>query len=45
VTEFSLPVGRLVQVLIVAALAGVLAAALPARRAARLDVLEAVAST
>jgi putative ABC transport system permease protein len=45
VTEFSLPVGRLVQVLVVAALAGVLAAALPARRAARLDVLEAVAST
>ncbi|MBK5307754.1 MAG: FtsX-like permease family protein [Frankiaceae bacterium] len=45
VTEFSLPYGRLVQVLIVAALAGVLAAALPARRAARLDVLEAVAST
>ena len=45
VTEFSLPYGRLVQVLIVAALAGVLAAALPARRAARLDVLEAVAAT
>jgi putative ABC transport system permease protein len=45
VTEFSLPLGRLVQVLIVAGLAGVLAAALPARRAARLDVLEAVAST
>jgi len=45
VTEFSLPVGRMVQVLVVAALAGVLAAALPARRAARLDVLEAVAST
>jgi putative ABC transport system permease protein len=45
VTEFTLPYGRLVVVLIVAALAGVLAAALPARRAARLDVLEAVAST
>jgi putative ABC transport system permease protein len=45
VTEFTLPYGRLVQVLIVAALAGVLAAALPARRAARLDVLEAVAAT
>jgi putative ABC transport system permease protein len=45
VTEFSLPYGRLVQVLVVAALAGVLAAALPARRAARLNVLEAVAST
>ncbi|MCU1592002.1 MAG: hypothetical protein JWP11_3258 [Frankiales bacterium] len=45
VSEFTLPYGRLVQVLIVAALAGILAAALPARRAARLDVLEAVAST
>jgi putative ABC transport system permease protein len=45
VTEFTVPYGRLVQVLVVAALAGVLAAALPARRAARLDVLEAVATT
>ena len=45
VTEFTVPYGRLVQVLVVAALAGVLAAALPARRAARLDVLEAVAAT
>jgi putative ABC transport system permease protein len=45
VTEFTIPYGRLVQVLIVAALAGILAAALPARRAARLNVLEAVAST
>jgi putative ABC transport system permease protein len=45
VTEFALPYGRLAQVLVVAALAGVLAAALPARRAARLDVLAAVAST
>jgi putative ABC transport system permease protein len=45
VTEFALPVGRMVQILVVAALAGVLAAALPARRAARLDVLEAVAAT
>jgi putative ABC transport system permease protein len=45
VTEFTVPLGRMVQVLVVAALAGVLAAALPARRAARLDVLEAVAST
>jgi putative ABC transport system permease protein len=39
------PVGQLAAVLLVAALAGVLAAALPARRAARLDVLQAVAST
>lgn len=45
ITEFSLPVGRLGLVVVAAALAGVLAAALPARRAARLDVLQAVAST
>jgi putative ABC transport system permease protein len=45
VTEFSVPVGRLVAIIVVAALAGILAAALPARRAARLDVLEAVAAT
>jgi putative ABC transport system permease protein len=45
ITEFTLPVDRLVLVLVVAAIAGVLAAALPARRAARLDVLQAVAST
>ena len=43
VTEFALPVGRLALVVVAAALAGVLAAALPARRAARLDVLAAVA--
>ncbi|MBW3662878.1 MAG: ABC transporter permease [Actinobacteria bacterium] len=40
VLEF--PVGRLLVYVIVAALAGVLAAVFPARRAARLDVLEAV---
>lgn len=45
ITEFSLPMGRLALIVVVAALAGVLAAALPARRAARLDVLEAVAAT
>lgn len=45
ITEFALPVDRLLLVVIAAALAGVLAAALPARRAARLDVLQAVAST
>jgi len=44
VTEFALPVGRLVVVIVVAAVAGVLAAALPARRAARLDVLRAVSA-
>jgi putative ABC transport system permease protein len=45
VTEFALPVGRLALVVVAAGLAGVLAAALPARRAARLDVLAAVATT
>jgi len=39
----SYPVGQLVFILVVAALAGVLAAIAPARRAARLDVLQALA--
>ena len=39
----SFPVGTLIVLFILAALAGVLAAILPARRAARLDVLEALA--
>jgi putative ABC transport system permease protein len=39
----SYPVGQLIFVLIIAALAGVLAAIAPARRAAKLDVLEALA--
>ena len=39
---FSLPVTTLVVVVVLAALAGVVAAILPARRAARLDVLKAV---
>ncbi len=38
----SIPVGTLAILLVVAALAGVLAAQLPARRAARLDVLQAI---
>jgi putative ABC transport system permease protein len=37
------PGGSLVAVALVAALAGVLAAALPARRASRIDVLSALA--
>ena len=45
ITEFAVPLTRLVVVLVVAALGGVLAAALPARRAARMNVLEAVASS
>jgi putative ABC transport system permease protein len=40
----SIPVGTLVVLLVIAALAGVLAAQLPARRAARLDVLSALTS-
>ncbi len=40
----SIPVGTLVVLLVIAALAGVLAAQLPARRAARLDVLSALSS-
>ena len=43
--EFVVPYGRLGIIVAVAALAGVLAALLPARRAARLDVLEAIATT
>jgi len=42
--EFTLPVTTLVFVLIIAIVCGVLAAARPARRAARLDVLEAIHS-
>ncbi len=40
----SIPYGTLVVLLLVAALAGVIAAQLPARRAAKLDLLEALAS-
>jgi putative ABC transport system permease protein len=39
----SIPVGTLILLLVVAALAGLIAAQLPARRAARLDVLQALA--
>ncbi len=41
--ELAYPVGTLVVLLILAALAGVLAAIWPARRAARLDILRALA--
>ncbi len=40
---FAVPAGTLVAFVVVAVLCGVLAAALPARRAARLDVLDALA--
>jgi putative ABC transport system permease protein len=42
--KLSIPVGTLVVLLILAAIAGVLAAQLPARRAARLEILGALAS-
>jgi putative ABC transport system permease protein len=41
--ELSYPIGTLLTLLVLAALAGVLAAIFPARRAARLDVLRALA--
>jgi putative ABC transport system permease protein len=44
VTVFSVPAGQLVVVLVLGALAGVLAGFRPARRAARLNVLEAIAT-
>jgi len=43
IDTFALPVQRLVVVLLAAGLGGVIAAALPARRAARLNVLAAIA--
>ncbi len=43
-SELSVPVGRLAVFVVVAGVAGVLAALLPARRAARLDVLQAIAT-
>jgi putative ABC transport system permease protein len=42
ITAFAVPVGQLLTYLVLAALAGVLAAVWPARRAARIDVLRAV---
>jgi putative ABC transport system permease protein len=40
--EFSVPVGQLIIFLVVSALAGVVSAILPARRASRIKVLEAL---
>jgi putative ABC transport system permease protein len=42
VTEFRLPVGQLVFYVVLVALAGVVVAILPARRAAKLNVLQAI---
>ncbi|HZA19562.1 MAG TPA: FtsX-like permease family protein [Actinomycetota bacterium] len=44
ITEFAIPGGQLLIYLVVAALFGVIAAIPPARRAARLNVLEAIAT-
>jgi putative ABC transport system permease protein len=43
-TRFAIPVGTMLVVVLVAALLGVLASVRPARRAARLDVLQAIAT-
>ncbi len=43
ITDFGIPVGNFVLILIMCIVAGVLAAILPARRAARLNVLDAIA--
>jgi putative ABC transport system permease protein len=44
INQLAVPVGQIAVVVVVAGLAGVAAAILPARRAARLDVLSAIAS-
>jgi putative ABC transport system permease protein len=43
-TPFTVPVGQLLGILIVGAIVGVLAGWRPARRAAKLDILQAIAS-
>ena len=43
ITDFGIPVGNFVVILIMCIVAGVLAAILPARRAARLNILDAIA--
>jgi len=43
ITVFAVPVGQLVVIVLVAWLLSIVAAALPARRASRLDVLDAIA--
>jgi putative ABC transport system permease protein len=42
--QFALPVGSLVTIAVLAGLLGTLASVLPARRAARMAVLEAIAT-
>ncbi|HEX2374181.1 MAG TPA: FtsX-like permease family protein, partial [Actinomycetota bacterium] len=42
ISEFTLPVGQLLAFVLAAAVAGILAAVLPGRRAAKIDVLRAI---
>jgi len=42
ITEFTVPAGQLVSFVLAAAIAGILAAVLPGRRAAKIDVLRAI---
>jgi putative ABC transport system permease protein len=44
IDTLTVPVGDLVVVTVIAALAGAMAAVMPARRAAKLDVLKALAT-
>ena len=44
ISEFALPTGQLIAYVIAAGVAGIIAAIPPARRAARLNVLEAIAT-
>ena len=44
ITEFTIPFGRVLVFVVISVLAGVLAAVLPAWRASRLDVLDAIAA-
>lgn len=45
ITSTQIPVGTIVNILIASIIVGVLAAVFPARRAAKLDVLESIATT
>ncbi|HUQ40145.1 MAG TPA: ABC transporter permease [Acidimicrobiales bacterium] len=44
IRQLTVPAGQLVVLIVAAAVAGILAAIFPARRAARLDILQAIAS-
>ena len=45
INQLSLPAGQLLVLVILGAIVGIIAAWLPARRAARLDILQAIATT